>query len=37
MFMREEDFPTCKLGKLGEQIGGGGGILTTSAGKVGWN
>ena len=23
MFMREEDFPTCKLGKLGDPTGGG--------------
>ena len=23
IFMSEEDFPTCKLGKLGEPTGGG--------------
>ena len=23
MFMREEDFPTCNLGKLGQPAGGG--------------
>ena len=26
MFMREEDFPACKLGKLEEPTGEGGGI-----------
>ena len=27
IFMRDEDFPTCKLSKLGEPTGGGRGLI----------
>ena len=37
MFMREGDFPTCKLGKLGDLTGGGGGVdVNNSRGLAGF-